>query len=204
MGPIWGRQDPGGPHVGSMNFAIGACTLLLASAACVWKGTFTHCQVVHTLKHITTVADGWHIPALGTYDTNHLELIWVYTSLYVLASVDTCVPSNLCRLYADNLWTYCTNHLDFIKKWATRYVGVFFGTGTRTDMYRHVPTLAAHLTTLIWILFVCRHLCRHLRTCPKSSTESAKVTPLRQWQYVSYPYQSKLLWLQVAATIMEH
>ena len=22
MGPIWSRQDPGGPHVGSMNFAI--------------------------------------------------------------------------------------------------------------------------------------------------------------------------------------
>ena len=22
MGPIWGRQDPGGPHVGTMNFAI--------------------------------------------------------------------------------------------------------------------------------------------------------------------------------------
>ena len=22
MGPIWGRQDPGGPHVGAMNFAI--------------------------------------------------------------------------------------------------------------------------------------------------------------------------------------
>ena len=22
MGPIWGRQDPGGPHVGSMKFAI--------------------------------------------------------------------------------------------------------------------------------------------------------------------------------------
>ena len=24
MGPIWARQDPGGPHVGPMNFAIGA------------------------------------------------------------------------------------------------------------------------------------------------------------------------------------
>ena len=24
MGPIWGRQDPGGPHVGLMNFAIWA------------------------------------------------------------------------------------------------------------------------------------------------------------------------------------
>ena len=22
MGPIWARQDPGGPHVGSMNFVI--------------------------------------------------------------------------------------------------------------------------------------------------------------------------------------
>ena len=22
MGPIWGRQDPDGPHVGLMNFAI--------------------------------------------------------------------------------------------------------------------------------------------------------------------------------------
>ena len=24
MGPMWGRQDPGGPHVGPMNFAIWA------------------------------------------------------------------------------------------------------------------------------------------------------------------------------------
>ena len=24
MGSIWGRQDPGGPHVGPMNLAIGA------------------------------------------------------------------------------------------------------------------------------------------------------------------------------------
>ena len=24
MGPIWGRQDPGGPHVDPMNFAIWA------------------------------------------------------------------------------------------------------------------------------------------------------------------------------------
>ena len=27
MGPIWGRQGPGGPHVGPMNFAIWACLL---------------------------------------------------------------------------------------------------------------------------------------------------------------------------------
>ena len=27
MGPIWGRQDPGGPHGGLMNFAIWECSL---------------------------------------------------------------------------------------------------------------------------------------------------------------------------------
>ena len=27
MGPIWGRQNPGGPHVGPMNFAIWVCTV---------------------------------------------------------------------------------------------------------------------------------------------------------------------------------
>ena len=27
MGPIWGRQDQGGPHVGPMNFAIWDVTL---------------------------------------------------------------------------------------------------------------------------------------------------------------------------------
>ena len=25
MGPIWGRQDPGGPHAGPINFAIWEC-----------------------------------------------------------------------------------------------------------------------------------------------------------------------------------
>ena len=29
MGPIWGQQDPGGPHVGPMNFAIWEATAWL-------------------------------------------------------------------------------------------------------------------------------------------------------------------------------
>ena len=31
MGPIWGRQDPGGPHVGLMNFAIWALNIKMLS-----------------------------------------------------------------------------------------------------------------------------------------------------------------------------
>ena len=29
LGPIWGRQDPGGPHVGPMKFAIWGCLFSL-------------------------------------------------------------------------------------------------------------------------------------------------------------------------------
>ena len=33
MGPIWGRQDPGGPHVGPTNFAIKVFNINLICAA---------------------------------------------------------------------------------------------------------------------------------------------------------------------------
>ena len=32
MGPIWGRQDPGGPHVGPMNFAIWVCMYFMCNS----------------------------------------------------------------------------------------------------------------------------------------------------------------------------
>ena len=34
MGPIWGRQDPCGPHVGPMNFAIWG--VILQWIVCFW------------------------------------------------------------------------------------------------------------------------------------------------------------------------
>ena len=38
MGPIWGRQGPGGPHVGHMNFAIWAANVysLKAWLCCIY------------------------------------------------------------------------------------------------------------------------------------------------------------------------
>ena len=35
MGPIWGQQDPGGPHVGPMNFAIWVIYQAELSIKCV-------------------------------------------------------------------------------------------------------------------------------------------------------------------------
>ena len=38
MGPIWGRQDPGGPHVGPMNFIIWVCSWLAPCYCLLWFG----------------------------------------------------------------------------------------------------------------------------------------------------------------------
>ena len=36
MGPIWGRQDPGGPHVGPMNFPFWAMDTALCQELLLW------------------------------------------------------------------------------------------------------------------------------------------------------------------------
>ena len=43
MGPTWDRQDPGGPHVGPMNFAI-------------WD----MCQISHELSYREVTQMYWH------------------------------------------------------------------------------------------------------------------------------------------------
>ena len=43
MGPIWGRQDPGGPHVGPMNFAISAVHFFITQSR-VWTRVFLSCK----------------------------------------------------------------------------------------------------------------------------------------------------------------
>ena len=41
MGPVWGRQDPGGSHVGPMNFAI-------------WNAGTERCYIRNALLHRPT------------------------------------------------------------------------------------------------------------------------------------------------------
>ena len=62
MGPIWGRQDPGGPHVGPMNFAIwGAFLLTFVNAgltsdsiicpiSVIVRSTLVHFPITFSLK----------------------------------------------------------------------------------------------------------------------------------------------------------
>ena len=49
MGPIWGRQDPGGPHVGPMNFAISQVLSPTAKLCCLenYLEGHTRCSKLH-------------------------------------------------------------------------------------------------------------------------------------------------------------
>ena len=69
MGPIWGRQDPGGPHVGPMNFAIWVC-LKLRLLECV-SSHYVEMRVIETRISINqTGAIYW--------DVRHKQIILLY------------------------------------------------------------------------------------------------------------------------------
>ena len=44
MGPVWGRQDPGGPHIGHMNFAIWEVFTHYACHSCAVYGNTDYLQ----------------------------------------------------------------------------------------------------------------------------------------------------------------
>ena len=50
MGPIWGRQDPGGPHVGPMNFAI-----WVVFRTCSYNHPLLNMNILEGNIHICTV-----------------------------------------------------------------------------------------------------------------------------------------------------
>ena len=50
MGPIWGRQDPGGSHVGAMNFAIWVYSMVEATT--IWNKQ-TNKNQTEQFGHIT-------------------------------------------------------------------------------------------------------------------------------------------------------
>ena len=78
MGPIWGRQDPDGPHLGPMNFAIWAVhwkPLKKGWWCKVWKcsllawSCWTNSQVAHDLRCLKSLLPSdvtWHHKSRST------------------------------------------------------------------------------------------------------------------------------------------
>ena len=68
MGPICGRQDPGGPHVGPMNFAI-------------WVGICKHCDAI---------AQSAQKKLVSQYDSMHVYLYYIWLTYNPRISAINC------------------------------------------------------------------------------------------------------------------
>ena len=68
MGPSWGRQDPGGPHAGPMNFAI-------------WDGNMQNIAYLSPVKHLAT---HWNIFCWRCKESIHAMQSKLYFLWYIL------------------------------------------------------------------------------------------------------------------------
>ena len=71
MGPIWGRQDPGEPHVGPVNFAIWAAYCVENSFACPYLVLRSRWDELHINRRSEGPSK---YPELAT-DT-HIKTVW--------------------------------------------------------------------------------------------------------------------------------
>ena len=87
MGPIWGRQDPGGAHIGPMIFAIWAIDKLLASwklLKMIWydkmvvRLSYFYKIDLYTGKKALFYWDGLH--------TKHIEVSFVCSKSHVFST----------------------------------------------------------------------------------------------------------------------
>ena len=103
MGPIWGRQDPGGPHAGPMILAIlvwmcGVVFITLESGLLVVKSTWTPCTRLfrnHSFLHDRPSISPW-IKSIS----NQLDI-----TCHVFASQ----LSGHCDVIANRLWRHQPN-----------------------------------------------------------------------------------------------
>ena len=84
MGPIWGRQDPGGPHIGPMNFAI--CVDLLLSR---------HLTVLNAPKAPFDIENelSWHLSF--TICVCLKCMVWVYGVISKIQSTAIVLQENI-------------------------------------------------------------------------------------------------------------
>ena len=99
MGPTWGRQDPGGPHVGPMNFAI-------------WFGFHGFHRVAQFIKivqiSLTLYISLWMDDTTLVVYTSHISLWKIFSQLTPVISNKL---KHICMWYLASLmgWGYSTN-----------------------------------------------------------------------------------------------
>ena len=75
MGPIWGRQDPGGPHAGPMNFVIWVFNLYIIFCELMYLLCYSSVMIdsSSSLTLIIVHMEILLIPCMWQYSTRSLQ-----------------------------------------------------------------------------------------------------------------------------------
>ena len=79
MGPIWGRQDPGGPHVGSVNFAFWECIheghgYVLLYYVFSWNQKYLYYHIITVMLHLYCIYRKDHYRGHTKSVVNYLKI----------------------------------------------------------------------------------------------------------------------------------
>ena len=85
MEPIWGRQDPGGPHVGPMNFAICEGAGHTYDVPCLFLFSFRCCMLIDFARWFNCTS--FTVTMASVTLCNSCELNWTRTVFWLLYSL---------------------------------------------------------------------------------------------------------------------
>ena len=150
MGPIWGRQDPGGPHVGPMNFAIWAETNIIYFPImhyCLRQQTGQNQwnQWVANLLHICVHKQTIIGPDNGLLLGQHQAIIWSNAGILLIQTLGTNFTEILSEIHT---FSFKKMHLKMLslKLWQ-------FSVGFNVL----ITTESAWSLLIFWCLFVSEH-----------------------------------------------
>ena len=112
MGPIWGRQNPGGPRVGPMNFAIWVCITKPQSGETTGDSWIHHTKGQLCVKRFLVMTSIWCIecwhykPGFDNYDADEASVIRTF---YFYLGFNTILWNTI--LYTTLDWL--SNNIDF-------------------------------------------------------------------------------------------
>ena len=78
LGPIWGQQDPGGPHLGPMNFTIWGVIIMIIALWCQSSCAWHNALFLTTAKNIdpwANIVDDFHLVKVWLWQTHDIENI---------------------------------------------------------------------------------------------------------------------------------
>ena len=94
MGPIWGRQDPGGPHVGPMNFAI-------------WDAFENEILESGARQCFETFSSSFFF---NIYQTSKINGMLRWRQQDVLAELVQ--RGHICQTWQDMTWRFCSSNIN--------------------------------------------------------------------------------------------